>query len=63
MWTEKGWTFNSTVNDERDPMTRAMEEIEKTLNSTVNFLSFTTESEADLKNGFLPTSDISSIYI
>ena len=57
-WTEKGWTFTQDSSDERDPLTRTSDEIRKSLNFTVNFLSFTTENESDFTQGFLPTLDM-----
>ena len=57
-WTENGWLFNKDEKDERDQLTRTMEEIRKSLDCTVNFLTFTTESEGDFTNGFLPTLDM-----
>ena len=44
-WGQKGWGFNSDTVDERDHLTRTSEEIRKSLESTVDFLAFTTKSE------------------
>jgi len=57
-WTENGWLFNKDEKDERDQLTRTMEEIRNALEFTVNFLIFTTESEGDFTIGFLPTLDM-----
>ena len=57
-WSERGWTITNNMADDRDPLTRTTDEIRKSLDFTVNFLSFTTESEGDFTEGFLPTIDM-----
>ena len=56
-WTSEGWAFDDSIEDNRSPMARTCEEIAKSLNDVVSFLQFTTESEEDFLNGFLPTLD------
>ena len=56
-WSERGWSYDGEREDNRDPITRTAEEISKSLNGMINFLSFTTESENDFTDGFLPTLD------
>ena len=56
-WGANGWTYNEEMNDNRDPLTRTAEEMKKTLEFTVDFLKFTTESEKDFVSGFLPSLD------
>ena len=56
-WGVNGWTYNNEIDDNRDPLTRTSEEIKKTLEFTVDFLKFTTESEKDFVSGFLPSLD------
>ena len=57
-WSEDGWIFNPYKEDLRDDLTRTGEELQKSFNSVMDFLKFTTESEADFENHFLPTLDV-----
>ena len=56
-WTRCGWRFNSEP-DTRDPVTRTLQELNKSFDCIVSFLNFTTEWEGDFESGFLPTLDM-----
>ena len=56
-WLEGGWVFDASFDDTRNPQERTCQEIAKSLNDTMSFLTFTAESEDDFNNGFLPTLD------
>ena len=56
-WIDNMWVYDENSNDNRTPMRRTCEEIMKTLNSTVKFITFTTECEEDFSEKFLPTLD------
>ena len=58
-WSDQGWKYDADNGDTRDDIRRTTEEIDKSLNSLIDFLSFTTESELDFGDdgGFLPTLD------
>ena len=56
-WIDNMWVYDENSNDNRTPMRRTCEEIMKTLNSTVKFITFTTECEDDFSEKFLPTLD------
>ena len=58
-WTKNGWVF-SQEKDDRSPVRRTIEEINKSLNDTWKFLEFTTEEESDFPDGFLPTLDFAT---
>ena len=55
-WSAKGWTFD--IHDDRDPVSRTLEELNKSFDSVLSFLSFTTEWEGEFTSGFLPTLDM-----
>ena len=57
-WTEQGWKFDLHYKDVRDEETRTQEEVCKSLNSLMNFLSFTAETQKDFSNKMLPTLDV-----
>ena len=44
--------------DLRDPRVRTCDELNKVFNSVLDFLKFTTESEVDFTDGYLPTLDV-----
>ena len=55
-WTAQGWSYDE--NDQRDPITRTLEELNNSFDSVIDFLNFTTEWEGEFDNGFLPTLDM-----
>ena len=57
-WNHDGWTFNENAVDDRDPITRTREELQKAFDSIMDFLLFTTECEPDFSSGYLPTLDV-----
>ena len=57
-WTELGWIFDDKTPDDRDPVTRTLQELNKSFDSVINFLNFTTESEHEFETGYLPTLDM-----
>ena len=57
-WVNDGWSYNEGNDDARSDIKRTCEEIGKTLNSCFDFLNFTTESEEDFGNSYLPTLDV-----
>ena len=57
MWGEKGWYFNKDSDDLRDEETRTKEELQKSFDSILSFLNFTTEGQQDFDTGYLPTLD------
>ena len=59
-WEKSGWIFDPDRDDERDLPTRTVEEIGKSLNSVWEFLEFTTESQRDFTDNFLPTLDFAT---
>jgi len=57
-WTCDGWKFSEDLSHgERDLVKRTSSELGNSLNTLVDFLKFTTESERDYENGLLPTLD------
>ena len=59
-WRNNGWTFDPDSEDSRDPETRTIQEMGKSLNSVWKFLKFTTEGEQDFSDNYLPTLDFST---
>ena len=59
-WTDHGWRFDNKKEDARDPTTRTVEEITKSMNSVWKFIKFTSETESDFLDGFLPTLDFAT---
>ena len=57
VWEDGKWTFNADRPDSRDTVTRTIEEIHKSINSVWDFLEFTTKSQKDFLDGYLPTLD------
>ena len=59
-WSKEGWVYDEDLarNDTRTPMNRTCQEISKSLTAMVEFIRFTTESEEDFQNKFLPTLDV-----
>ena len=57
-WTDNGWQFDANSDDNRSPIERTCEELKKVFESIMDFLKFTTESELDFQNGYLPTLDV-----
>ena len=55
-WTAQGWSYDE--NDQRDPITRTLEELNNSFDSVIDFLNFTTEWEGEFNNGFLLTLDM-----
>ena len=57
-WTCEGWKFSENQScGEGDLVKRTSNELGNSLNTLVDFLKFTTESERDYENGLLPTLD------
>ena len=56
-WSETGWEYRNEEDDLRSPIERTKEELAKSFNSIVRFITFTTESEEEFSNNFLPTLD------
>ena len=56
-WKEGKWLYDNAIEDLRNPEQRTKEEIAKSLGTPVDFLRFTTESEGDFEEKYLPTLD------
>ena len=56
-WVQDMWKYCEDDDDTRSPEERTIEEVGKCLNSTWEFLSFTTEGERDFNKLMLPTLD------
>ena len=54
-WGTQGWYYDQNKKD-----TRTVEEIKKSMNAVWNFLEFTTESQTDFTDGYLPTLDFAT---
>ena len=57
-WASGGWKYDPSIPDSRDDEERTREEICKSLNSVMDFLQFTVETQKDFVNNMLPTLDI-----
>ena len=57
-WSSGGWKYDPSIPDSRDDEERTREEICKSLNSVMDFLQFTVETQKDFVNNMLPTLDI-----
>ena len=58
-WTSKGWQYTQEA-DNRTPVRRTLEELNKALNDCWTFLEFTTEQEGEFSDDFLPTLDFAT---
>ena len=57
-WNGSEWEFSVDNIGNKSAMARTSEEICKTLNSTMDFLTFTMETEEDFSDTWLPTLDV-----
>jgi len=57
-WEDTGWVFDPNRIDNRTPHDRTVQEISKSLNSVLDFLDFTMETELDFESKWLPTLDM-----
>ena len=57
-WTPDGWKFNAEDQGSECNIERTCSEFCKVFNMMQDFLNFTTESEVEFKNNYLPTLDV-----
>ena len=57
-WQGQGWKYDPSVIDNRTPLQRTCEELQKSFNSIFDFLRLTTECQDDFENNYLPTLDV-----
>ena len=59
-WGARGWYYDPSIRDDRDYSQRTIEEIRKSMDAVWEFLTFTTESQNDIQNEYLPTLDFAT---
>ena len=59
-WTSNGWVYDELLMDDRDKLTRTIEEVTKSMNAIWGFVKFTSESESDFIDHYLPTLDFAT---
>ena len=59
-WKNKRWELDQTVVNKQGDLEHTVRELGKSMNDIWKFLSFTTESELDFDNKYLPTLDFAT---
>ena len=57
-WQDNGWKYDPSIRDDRTPLKRTCDELQKSFNSIFEFLRLTTECQDDFENKYLPTLDV-----
>ena len=60
-WTEGGWRYTPNCTDTRTDVDRTRDELNKSFDTVIDCLLFTTESQRDFDSNSLPTLDVQTM--